>query len=44
MKTDQEVTAPRAGISAGFLVEDGLNVEDGQPMARLTPDDLAPVA
>ncbi len=36
MKTYHEVVAPRDGVLARFLVEDGAFVEYGQPLARLT--------
>ncbi|MBA3336474.1 MAG: biotin carboxyl carrier domain-containing protein [Chloroflexia bacterium] len=42
MKTFTEVTAPRAGILAAFLVEDGVFVEYGQPVARLAAAGEAP--
>lgn len=35
MKTYHEVTAPRAGVIAAFLVEDGQFVEYGAPIVRL---------
>ncbi|MDP9370565.1 MAG: 5-oxoprolinase subunit PxpB [Chloroflexota bacterium] len=35
MKTYHEVTAPRAGVLAEFLAEDGAFVEYGAPIARL---------
>ncbi|MDP9365208.1 MAG: acetyl-CoA carboxylase, partial [Chloroflexota bacterium] len=35
MKTYHEVTAPKSGILAAFLVDDGATVEYGQPVARL---------
>ncbi len=35
MKTYHEVTAPRAGVLAEFLAEDGTFVEYGAPIARL---------
>ncbi len=35
MKTYHEVTAPRAGVLAEFLVEDAAFVEYGAPIARL---------
>ena len=38
MKTYHEVTAPRAGVLAEFLVEDGQSVEYGQAIARLESD------
>ncbi len=37
MKTYHEVTTPRAGIVAAFLVDDAQFVEYGQPIARLEP-------
>lgn len=37
MKTFHEVTAPRAGTLAAFLIEDGATVEYGQPLATLGP-------
>jgi biotin-dependent carboxylase-like uncharacterized protein len=37
MKTYHEVTSPRSGLLATFLVADGQSVEYGQPIARLAP-------
>ena len=41
MKTFHEVTAPRSGILAAFLVDDGATVEYGQPVARLRASQAA---
>jgi antagonist of KipI len=41
MKTYHEVTAPRAGRVAVFLVEDGAFVEYGEPIVRLAPSGRA---